>query len=220
VSDADRLWQAARSILPEDVGCAVVPIGAGRLLPAEAEVMARAVPRRRAEFASGRLALRRAIAATGTAFPDDRAILPRADRRPDLPPGLSVSLAHAGQLCIALASHRAGVMLGVDIEPVTAIRPERLSETLQPFRFRGSSQDDLLAFSAKEALYKRQFPVTGRLLEFSDVALILLSDGRFRGCVAGVGSMQGRWLEATGYYLAISVGPVNRHTGSVSGRGT
>lgn len=208
MSDANRLWHAARSILPEDVGCAVVSIGAGRLLPAEAEAVARAVPRRRAEFAAGRLALRRAIAATGAAFPDDRPILPRTDRRPDLPPDLSVSLAHAGDLCIALASTRAEILLGVDIEPVNAVRPEGFADSLQPIRFRGPPGDVLAAFCAKEALYKRQYQLTERLLGFSDVAVVLAPDGRFGACVEGVGPMRGRWLRAADYYLAITCGPL------------
>ncbi|WP_299839778.1 4-phosphopantetheinyl transferase [uncultured Paracoccus sp.] len=207
MSAAERLLHAARALLPADVGCAVVPIGEGRLLAEEAQALARAVPRRQAEFATGRLALRRAISEAGFDLPEDRPILPRSDRRPDLPDGLAVSLAHAGDLCIALASTRPGLLLGLDIESMDAPRPEGFVDTIQPFRFRGAG-DALAAFCAKEALYKRQYPVTGRMLEFSDLALVLSTDGRFRACVAGVGSMQGQWLEVSGYYLAISIGSV------------
>lgn len=206
MSAAEELARAARLLLPADIGCAVVPIGQGLLLPQEARVVASAVPRRREEFAAGRLALRRAIAASGAALAAERPILPRPDRRPDLPPEIVVSLAHAGALCIALASARPGRTLGVDIEPMTARRPDGLADSIRPWRFRNAPGDALPAFCAKEALFKRQFPVTGRMLDFSDIALVMAGDGRFAGCVAGLGLMRGRWCEAGLYHLAISLG--------------
>lgn len=208
MSAADRLLQAARALLPADVGCAVVPIGEGRLLPEERQALARAVPRRQAEFAAGRLALRRAIAGAGFALPEDRPILSRPDRRPDLPPGLAVSLAHAGDHCIALASARPGCSLGVDLEPLDARRPEGLAETIAPCRFRGGlAPDALLAFCAKEALFKRQYPLTGRMLDFADIALVMDARGEFAGCMVGAGRMRGHWRQAGGYHLALSFGP-------------
>lgn len=206
MSAADRLWLAARALLPDDVGCAVEPIGTGALLTSEAMQVARAVPRRQAEFATGRLALRRAIAASGFALAEDRPILSRPDRRPDLPAGLVVSLAHAGDLCIALASTREGRSLGVDIEPVDAPRPEGLAEAVRPYRFRRAQADALPVFCAKEALFKRQFSRTGRMLEFDEVAVVMAADGAFAGCVAGVGLMRGRWQIAAGFCLALSLG--------------
>ncbi|TRW95814.1 4-phosphopantetheinyl transferase [Paracoccus sp. M683] len=193
-------------MLPADIGCAVVRIGQGGLLPAEEAALGRAVASRRAEFASGRLALRQAIAQLGRALPPDRPILPGPDRRPDLPPDLSVSLSHAGGLCIALASDRPDRHLGVDIEPVDAPTPEGLADSLRPYRMMPQLLDPLIVFCAKEALFKRQFPQTGAMLDFADIALVLGQQGRFAGCVRGAGLMRGKWCRSMGHYLAISLG--------------
>ncbi|WP_232962246.1 4'-phosphopantetheinyl transferase family protein [Paracoccus tegillarcae] len=199
-------------MLGPGISCAVVPLGQGNLLPAEAKSMRNAVTARRDEFASGRLALRLAIARAGYDLPADLPILSRADRQPDLPTGLVVSLAHAGGLAIALASCQPGIGLGVDIEPVHAMRPEGLEDSVQPFRFRDSHPDPLAVFCAKETLFKRQFPVTGRMLDFCEVSLAM-DAARFAACIPDLGLMRGKWARISGFYLSVSAGNTckNRH---------
>lgn len=187
------------------VGCAVVTVGQGQLLPAEADSIRRAVPRRQAEFAAGRLALRRAISAAGYRLPPDTPILTRADRRPDLPAGLIVSLTHAGGFCIAIATQLPDIGLGVDIEPIDAKRPDQMEASIRPYRFRRGGGDPLAAFCAKEALFKRQFPQTNLMLEFEDIALVM-GPSSFSACIAGVGFMRGKWARIAGFYLAVSAG--------------
>lgn len=208
MSIAAQLERAARQILPGDVAVSVLPIGDAAILPDEARFCERAVPARRAEFASGRLALRQAIARTGFHLPADRPILPRADRRPDLPEGLNVSLAHGGGICIAVATRRVGHHLGIDLEPLDADQPDDLKTAIQPYRTRRGPDSPLLAFSAKEALFKRQFPVTGRLLDFCDISLIVADDGRFAACLRGAGLLHGAWRCVGGFYLTATAGPV------------
>lgn len=206
MSPARELALSARAILPAGIACAVVAIGEGTLLPAEQAAMARAVPGRRAEFAAGRLALRQAMAAAGLAFSPDRPILPAADRRPDLPPDYSVSLTHAGGLCVAIAASAPGTALGIDIEPRSAHLPDDLGDAIRPYRLLRHDIPPLAAFCAKEALFKRQFPATRRLLDFTDIAVVLQGDGRFAGYMAGQGLMRGKWVESAGFLMAISVG--------------
>lgn len=206
---ADQLLNAARSMLSPGMGCAVTMVGEGQLLHAEEACIRRAVPQRRAEFASGRLALRRAIADAGYELPPDIPIVTRADRRPDLPGRLSVSLSHAGGFCIAIATQLPRVGLGIDIEPLDAQRPDQMAASIRPYRFRTGAGDPLAAFSAKEALFKRQYPQTGRMLDFGDIALIMGAD-TFSACVAGYGFMRGTWARIAGFYLTVSAGPTRQ----------
>ena len=205
MSASRELEQAARAILPRGIGCAVVPIGQGVLLPAEQAAMARAVPVRRAEFAAGRLALRLAMADAGLSFPANQPILPGADRRPDLPPDHAVSLSHAGGLCIAIARHGLGIGLGVDIEPHDAIQPDGFCDTIRPYRLKDPRITPLVAFCAKEALFKRQYVTTRRLLDFTAIAVVLNADGRFAGWVDELGLMHGKWAKTASHLLAISI---------------
>lgn len=204
---AQALRDLARHLLPPGHGCAVLPLDQdpAPLLPEEAAAMSRAVPQRRREFALGRMALRAAIRAAGHDLPDTRPIPMRPDRRPDLPPGIHASLSHGGDYCIAVASPPGGASIGVDLEPLTQTRPEGLAQTVTPFRARGgdgAAQDPLLAFCVKEALFKAQYPLTGAMLDF-DAVPVVIGPARFRGCL-GPRLIGGRWGQVVGCYLAIS----------------
>ena len=64
-------------------------------------------------------------------------------------------------------------------------------------------RDALLAFCIKEALFKAQYPLTRRMLDFRDVPAIIRAR-RFRACL-GKRLIGGTWGIAGGYYLAISL---------------
>ncbi|WP_347267180.1 4'-phosphopantetheinyl transferase superfamily protein [Paracoccus sp. (in: a-proteobacteria)] len=201
---AEALRQLARRLLPAGYGLAVLDLGSdpAPLLPAEEEAIARAVPRRRREFALGRMALRAAIAEAGHELPATRAIAARHDRQPDLPAGIRASLSHSGDFCIAIAAPRGGASVGVDLEPCDRPLPEGLAETIMPFRLQTAAAP-LLAFCAKEAMFKAQFPLTGRMLDFREVPCVIHPD-RFRACM-GSRLIGGRWGRAAGCWLAISL---------------
>ncbi|WP_199262737.1 4'-phosphopantetheinyl transferase family protein [Paracoccus binzhouensis] len=194
----------ARRLLPAGHGCAVLPLAAepAPLLPEEAKAIARAVPKRRREFALGRMALRAAIRQAGHDLPADRPIPVRPDRRPDLPPGIRASLSHGGDYCIAIAAPPGGASIGIDLEPCDRALPEGLAETIMPFRLNGAG-DALLAFCAKEAMFKAQYPLTGRMLDFREVPVVVGAE-RFRACM-GDRLIGGRWGQAAGYWLAVSL---------------
>lgn len=158
----------------------------------ERVLIARAVPKRRHEFATGRRLAREGLASLGFA---NFALLADADRVPLWPEGIIGSISHARGLCaVAVAKRAALVGVGIDVEDAQAVRPELWRRVLRPEEERwlraqpGSVQLPLAAvfFSAKEAVYKAQFPLTRARLGFQDVALELdTSGGAFRARTPG-----------------------------------
>ncbi|WP_134680274.1 4'-phosphopantetheinyl transferase family protein [Paracoccus ravus] len=203
-AQAEALRALALRLLPKGYGVAVLPMAMPTpvLLAAEHEVVARAVPNRRHEFAVGRLSLRLALAEAGQPLDPDRPILPDADRRPDLPLARPASLSHAGRFCIAVASPLGGPSIGVDLEPEDTEPIPGLGQMISPCRML-PQMDPLLGFCVKEAMYKAQFPVTRRMLDFADVPVVI-RDRRAKGCL-GRRLIAARWGRAAGHYLAISL---------------
>src|SRR5215469_16812348 len=78
--------------------------GALPLRPAEAAIVARAVEKRRAEFATGRACAHAALDAWGA---PDAPLLPGPDRAPLWPDGFVGSISHARGACAAVAAPRA-----------------------------------------------------------------------------------------------------------------
>lgn len=161
------------------------------LFESEREYVARAVAKRRREFQAGRHCARRALRALGAPAV---AIPSGSDRAPCWPAGYAGSITHTGGLDDGFAA--AAVVrtdrvrsIGLDAE-----RSEPLSEELFPRVLTQPEQSFLsglpalergpvakLFFSAKEAFYKCQYPVTRQFLGFLEVELELeLARGVFR----------------------------------------
>ncbi|MFF9407611.1 4'-phosphopantetheinyl transferase [Streptomyces anandii] len=196
------------------------------LYPEEQAAVARAVPKRRREFAAVRACARRAMAELGV---EPRAV-PTGERgAPCWPEGLVGSMTHCeGYRAAALAPAGELASLGIDAEPhaplpegvlTTVALPaeERRLEDLAA-RHPGVHFDRLL-FSAKESVYKAWFPLTGKWLDFSEADIEFQPGpgaprhGRFRarllvpGPVVGghrLGHFDGRWI-TTGGLLATAV---------------
>ncbi|TWI35706.1 4'-phosphopantetheinyl transferase family protein [Paracoccus sulfuroxidans] len=206
-TETEALRQTAQRLLPPGFGCAVLPISAiaPPLLPAERVEIARAVPKRAHEFALGRAVLRRAIAEAGHLLSPETPITVLPDRRPRLPAGIRASLSHSNGFCIAIAAPVGGAHPGVDIELTDqACAPTDLQQMVAPARGRGAEVPPLLIFSAKEAAFKAQYPLTQEMLDFSDAAMVLSGD-RFRARLPGGRILSGRWAECSGHYLSISL---------------
>lgn len=167
------------SLLPGLFGPAIAtaealpPFGAEGLLPLEASAMARAHPRRQAEFATGRVLARRAMQALGMA---PLPIPAGADRAPQWPAGLIGSISHSPRLCgvaLARAGHKVR-MLGLDIEEAEPLPAELFDTVLladERARLSALGAEDAgwmarIVFSAKECCYKAQYPVTRTLFGF------------------------------------------------------
>ncbi|MFW5875177.1 MAG: 4'-phosphopantetheinyl transferase family protein [Myxococcota bacterium] len=148
---------------------------ASGLFAEEAASVRRAVDLRRREFAAGRRASRRALRLLGFA---PRPIVARADRLPQWPPGCVGSITHTDRWCAAaVAPSRSHRSLGLDAEPARGLDAALWSAVLtaeegQMLRGRPPVWARLL-FSAKEAAYKCQYPLTGRMLGFHDLEVRL-----------------------------------------------
>nr|WP_255702896.1 4'-phosphopantetheinyl transferase superfamily protein [Roseivivax sp. GX 12232] len=147
--------------------CAPDPEARG-LYPVEEAAVARAVAGRRSEFAGGRRAARRALAALG----HPPVAIPMAeDRSPVWPEGFVGSVSHCAAACIAVVARTEGfAALGVDIEPYDPLPEDLLPEIGSEAELAGVGPDRRLAgrqlFSAKEAAYKAQYPLSRTLFGF------------------------------------------------------
>lgn len=200
-----------RAPLPEGVVWAVSePVAdLSELHPEERAAISNAVPKRQAEFAGGRLAARAALRQLG--LPDGP--IPKArDRSPVWPEGVVASITHAGGLCLAMAARaRDWRGLGIDLELdrpmksdlIPAISTVAELARLSPMPF---SQAGVRIFSAKEAAYKAQYPLTGALFGFEAMESRLPS-GEMQ-MVAEIGLGKGArlpMLQVTEFDLILSV---------------
>lgn len=147
------------------------------LLPEEALAVRCARDARRREFAAGRLCARRALAELGYA---DFPLRTGADRRPLWPAQVIGSISHTRGACAAVvAPRRRYCAIGLDMEVVGSVTPDiwpivctaAESDWLSALPESAQALHAALIFSAKEAFYKCQFGLTGRWLDFQDVAL-------------------------------------------------
>jgi 4'-phosphopantetheinyl transferase EntD len=184
------------------------PIAAGELWPEEADAIAHAIPKRRTEFAAGRSAARTALAELGR---EPCAIPQGPDRAPLWPAGLTGSIAHCDNCCIAAVADGAHLRsLGIDIEPATQLASDLTAIicTKQELDWLDRHPDAGLAakmiFSAKEAVYKAQYPLTRQIIGFDAVSLTI-DNGRFT--IAGnpaLPNMKGAILIQDGLILSVA----------------
>jgi 4'-phosphopantetheinyl transferase EntD len=198
----------------------------GVVLFAEEEaVVAKAVDKRRREFATARACARQAMAALGQ---PSAPIVSGYRGAPQWPPGVVGSITHCDGYRAAAVARAADVTtLGVDAEPDEPLPdgvldlvagPEERAWLAGPGAATAGPCWDRLLFSAKESVYKAWFPLTRRWLDFSDAMLTFDPVTRTfiaRLLVAGpvVGDRQvaefaGRWLAHDGLILTAIVLPV------------
>lgn len=156
------------------------------LLAAERTSVAGMIPKRIREFAAGRSAVRMAaMAHGGQPFP-----LPMGtDRAPQWPNGVIGSIAHTDDACLAIVSRDKGlVSVGIDLEYERSM-PSAVADAISCRADRCKSDEarrelgdryDSVLFSAKEAAYKCQYPLTGTLIGFDALSIRLSAeDGTF-----------------------------------------
>ena len=177
------------ALFPEGVAAAELrgPGEPARLKPEEARSVERAVPKRIHEFAAGRQCARRALAELGLA---DVSIAAAQDRQPVWPAGVVGSITHTVGFCAAVVAQETRLQaLGVDTELSCAAKPELWRticvpdenawiSTLPPEERATAAT---LMFSAKEAFYKCQYPLTGERLSFSDLCVTVHAWGQGQG---------------------------------------
>ena len=153
------------------IGCRRIRPGDEDMLRPEeqASIASRLVERRRASGAA-RIVARELLVQFGC----PQCPIPKgADGEPIWPVGLTGSLAHDDQFAVAAVGRVADVgAIGVDIEPATPL-PHDMTALVATAKELGDVGDDplrlKLLFAAKEAVYKAQFPLDRRFLEFHDI---------------------------------------------------
>lgn len=203
-------------LLPPDVATAE---GDPRTLvavrPAEAALVARAVEKRRLEFAKARECARAALRSLGGPECD---ILVGPQREPLFPEGFVGSLTHTDGFCGAAVARRAAYEgVGIDAEPDAPLEPNiasriatgaEIAQATELLRLEAGVAAHLV-FSAKEAFYKCQFPMTREFLGFDDVRIELDADAdavravllRRAGRFDAGASFHGRFRHRGGLFL-------------------
>jgi len=152
-------------------------LNADELLPEELSVTTNFSAKRLAEFSLGRACAHDILSSLGYAnFP----VRVAETRQPLWPTGLVGSISHAGDIAIcAIVPAREVLSIGIDIETLTQesfdLLEEVMNETERAALPAKSGERPYLAklfFSAKEAVFKCQFPLTGKWLEFKEVSLV------------------------------------------------
>jgi 4'-phosphopantetheinyl transferase EntD len=145
------------------------------LHPEEAEYVGQAVRKRVEEFSAGRLCARVAMAAFGIS---GFALRAAKDRQPVWPNSVVGSISHTAGFCVAaVAEKRRFAAIGIDCEVAGHVSPDLWATICTPREAawvaslpeREQHAAAALIFSAKEAFYKCQYPLTGEWLEFHDL---------------------------------------------------
>ncbi|MFF4550793.1 4'-phosphopantetheinyl transferase [Streptomyces sp. NPDC001435] len=153
------------------------------LYPEEEALVARAVAKRRREFAVVRACARRAMEKLGV---PPQPILRGERGAPTWPDGLAGSMTHCDGYCAATLVRAADLAsLGIDAEPHQPLPDGILDAVFLPTeaeRLRRLALDhpdvhwDRLLFSAKESVYKAWYPLTGKLLDFTEADINVVVD--------------------------------------------
>lgn len=199
------------------------------LYPEEAALVERAVLKRRREFTAVRSCARRAMKKLDV---PPQPVLPGERGAPIWPDGVAGSMTHCAGYCAA-ALVRVGDLasIGIDAEIHGPLPEGVLSSVSSPgeaARIAGLTRElpavhwDRLLFSAKEAVYKAWFPLTGKWLDFLEADIELVADdgvasrGGFRATLLVPGPQvggrrldhfTGRWTAAGGFVATAVVVP-------------
>jgi 4'-phosphopantetheinyl transferase EntD len=187
---------------------------AAPLFDVEAAVVAKAVGKRRREFATSRACARTAFERLGIpAAP----ILPGPRGAPIWPAGVVGSMTHCdGYRAAAVALAGDVRTIGIDAEPdqelpdgvLDVIALDSESAMLRKLAAHPEVHWDRLLFSAKESVYKAWFPLTRRWLDFGEARIVIDPDaGMFVASVLVPPHFEfvGRWLADRGLVLTAIV---------------
>jgi len=181
----------------------------GGLLKAEQELVEGAAQTRIEQFTAGRVCSRIALGRFGVAATTP---IPRGeDRAPIWPPGFVGSISHTDSWCAAAVARAENVRaVGIDLEPSTPLKEALLKRVCTSkerdwlHELPAPGLTGKIVFSAKEAVYKCQYPITGKFLGFHAVE-IELGDGSFEAVFQQEASefrpgdvMSGRYLVEEG----------------------
>jgi 4'-phosphopantetheinyl transferase EntD len=176
ITSPSAVITAIRAIVPAGIALAGGAIGLATSSPfaEENEFIQRAVEKRRREFVAGRQYARAAMSQLGLR-PVPITVLP--SRAPAWPEGLTGSISHSGDVCVALVAAQSDFIgFGVDIELSTSL-PTELYPTVcrhnEMFPAQYCIDPAKMLFVVKEAFFKLYHPITGYFIDFLDVSVHL-----------------------------------------------
>ncbi|MCB0346446.1 MAG: 4'-phosphopantetheinyl transferase superfamily protein [Bdellovibrionales bacterium] len=142
--------------------------------PEEIQLMENASARRREQFLMGRSAAREALQALGG--PTGEPIMRGERGQPRWPAGYTGSITHAGEIAVAAVCALGNLKsIGIDLEETTRIVDARLTRRIcvdEELPWASLDTARLIQiFSAKEALYKALYPITGKYFGFKEARL-------------------------------------------------
>jgi 4'-phosphopantetheinyl transferase EntD len=156
----------------------------GGLLKAEEEAIEGAAQARVEQYAAGRICSRTALGRLGVATTTP--VLRGEDRAPIWPPGFVGSISHTDTWCAAAVARAEDVRsIGIDLEQATPLKESlwrRVCTSKERDWLHALPEPGLtgkILFSAKESVYKCQYPITTKFLGFHAVE-VELDDGSFR----------------------------------------
>lgn len=166
-----------------------------------------AVPKRRAEFSAGRAAARKALGRIGI---EPAPLMANKDRTLCWPTGTIGSVSHThGCVAVAVTTDTQYASVGIDIETSgkmpTSIKDLVCSPT-ELNQLRSLDLDAKLLFSAKEALFKCQFPVWGLRPDFLEVEIAIdIGNGTFKALTAPFDKMEGTFANTNNFLLTTAL---------------
>jgi 4'-phosphopantetheinyl transferase EntD len=193
-------------------------LGEVTLFPEEEAIVVRSTERRRREFSTARVCARRALERLGAAAVP----IPAGGRgEPLWPLGIVGSITHCDRYRACAVARTADIAsIGIDAEVHVPLRKGVIRAIASAREMREVARCDRLCldkvlFSAKEAVYKSWFPLTGRSLEFDavDVSFDLEAE-TFRAVLLVPGPVvngdrlrefHGRWQVDRGVVLSVVV---------------
>lgn len=159
-------------------------IAQGELSKAEKEAVAGAARTRIEQFTAGRICSHIALGRLGVS--PATPILPGEDRAPIWPAGFVGSITHTDSWCAAAVARETNLRsIGIDLEPATPLKESlwrRVCTGNEREWLDGITNPGLMGkivFSAKESVYKCQYPLTEQFLGFHAVE-VEIDDGSFR----------------------------------------
>ena len=181
-SPFDQLFKGT-CVLVEECNPSALENPEDHLLPEERKQIVRAVEKRRLEFAASRLLARRVLQRMGRPPAE---ITSSKSRAPIWPQGVVGSITHTRNfVAVALAEASDVRSVGIDAEERRPIKENLWKRICSESELRELERDKAnmaervgLFFSAKEAFYKAQFPITETFLGFHDVE-VHLDQGHF-----------------------------------------
>ena len=148
------------------------------LRKAEQEEVASAAQTRIEQFTAGRVCSRTALGRLGVATTTP--VLRGEDRAPIWPPGFVGTISHTDTWCAAAVARAEDVRsIGIDLEPATPLKESLWRRVCTPkerdwlHQLPAPGLTGKILFSAKESVYKCQYPITSKFLGFHAVEVEL-----------------------------------------------